>query len=67
MVDMLLIEMLGGMGTLHSGVRGVVIVSLTQSRPGDEVASAAAAGGRVPLPPSLLDPDRRQLRLVHLG
>ena len=58
MIDILLMVVIGGMGTLVGSVIGVVVMSLAQFYLKDlmEIASAATEG--LPLIPDLLDPDR---------
>ncbi len=63
MIDILLMVVIGGMGTMYGAVIGVVIMSLAQSYLKDVMASAAAATANVPVLPHLLDPDRWPLWL----
>jgi branched-chain amino acid transport system permease protein len=58
MIDILLMVVIGGMGTLVGAVLGVVLMSLAQFYLKDLMQIAADAVGGVPLLPNLLDPDR---------
>ena len=58
MIDILLMVVIGGMGTMYGAVLGATIFVVAQNYLQDlmKVASAATAG--VPLLPNLLHPDR---------
>ena len=58
MIDILLMVVIGGMGTLYGAIIGVAIMSLAQFYLKDLMAIAADATSSVPLLPDLLDPDR---------
>lgn len=58
MIDILLMVVIGGMGTLVGAVIGVALMSLAQFYLKDLMAIAADATSGVPLLPHLLDPDR---------
>ena len=58
MIDILLMVVIGGMGTLIGAIIGVVIMSLAQFYLKDLMQVAADATSGVPLLPELLDPDR---------
>ena len=58
MIDILLMVVIGGMGTLWGAVIGVVLLNLAQSYLKDVMASAADAAASIPFLPDLLDPDR---------
>lgn len=58
MIDLLLMVVIGGMGTMMGAVIGVVIMTLAQFYLKDLMASGAAATSNVPLLPDLLNPDR---------
>lgn len=58
MVDILLMVVIGGMGTIYGSVIGVVLMSLAQFYLKDLMQVAADATQGIPLLPSLLDPDR---------
>lgn len=58
MIDILLMVVIGGMGTMAGAVIGVVLMSLAQFYLKDLMAAAAAATAPVPLLPHLLEPDR---------
>ena len=58
MIDILLMVVIGGMGTLIGAVIGVVIMSLAQFYLNDLMQLGADATAGVPLLPELLDPDR---------
>jgi branched-chain amino acid transport system permease protein len=58
MIDILLMVVIGGMGTMIGAVIGVVIMSLAQSYLKDLMQGAADAASSLPLAPDLLNPDR---------
>ncbi len=58
MIDILLMVVIGGMGTMVGAVIGVVIMSLAQFYLKDLMEVAARATADVPLLPDLLNPDR---------
>ncbi|MDN2567070.1 branched-chain amino acid ABC transporter permease [Aquibium sp. A9E412] len=58
MIDILLMVVIGGMGTIIGAVIGVVVMSLAQFYLKDLMQVAADATAGVPLLPDLLDPDR---------
>jgi branched-chain amino acid transport system permease protein len=58
MIDILLMVVIGGMGTLYGAVIGVVVMSLAQFYLKDLMEAGAAATSGLPLVPELLDPDR---------
>jgi branched-chain amino acid transport system permease protein len=58
MIDILLMVVIGGMGTMVGAVIGVVIMSLAQFYLKDLMEVAAQATSGVPLLPDLLNPDR---------
>lgn len=58
MIDILLMVVIGGMGTMVGAVIGVVIMSLAQFYLKDLMEIAAGATAEFPLLPLLLDPDR---------
>lgn len=58
MIDILLMVVIGGMGTMYGAVIGAVLMVLAQYYLRDLMGSAAAALGDIPLLPMLLDPDR---------
>ena len=58
MLDILLMVVIGGMGTLYGAVIGVVLMTLAQYYLKDLMAVGAAATADVPLLPHLLEPDR---------
>jgi len=58
MVDILLMVVIGGMGTMTGAVIGVTIMSLAQFYLKDLMESAALATSGLPLLPHLLNPDR---------
>lgn len=58
MIDILLMVVIGGMGTMVGAVIGVVLMSLAQFYLKDLMALAATATADVPLLPHLVDPDR---------
>jgi len=63
MIDILLMVVIGGMGTMYGAVIGVVVMSLAQSYLKDLMEVAAHATANVPVVPHLLDPDRWPLWL----
>jgi branched-chain amino acid transport system permease protein len=58
MIDILLMVVIGGMGTMIGAVIGVVIMSLAQYYLKDLMQVAADATAGLPLLPDLLNPDR---------
>ncbi|MFN3549728.1 MAG: branched-chain amino acid ABC transporter permease [Mesorhizobium sp.] len=58
MIDILLMVVIGGMGTMVGAVIGVVVMSLAQFYLKDLMEVAAGATAGVPLLPDLLNPDR---------
>jgi len=58
MIDILLMVVIGGMGTMTGAVIGVVIMSMAQFYLKDLMEVAAEATSAIPLLPILLDPDR---------
>jgi branched-chain amino acid transport system permease protein len=58
MIDILLMVVIGGMGTMVGAVIGVVILSLAQFYLKDLMELAAHSTADMPLLPMLLDPDR---------
>ncbi|MXU66657.1 branched-chain amino acid ABC transporter permease [Oceanomicrobium pacificus] len=58
MIDILLMVVIGGMGTVWGAVLGVTLMSLAQFYLKDLMEVAAHATGDLPLLPELLDPDR---------
>ncbi len=58
MIDILLMVVIGGMGTMVGSVIGVVLMSLAQFYLKDLMQVAAEATASVPLLPHLVDPDR---------
>ena len=58
MIDILLMVVIGGMGTMVGAVIGVVIMSLAQFYLKDLMEVAAHATASVPVLPDLLNPDR---------
>ena len=58
MLDILLMVVIGGMGTMVGAVIGVVIMTLAQYYLKDLMAAGAGAVSDVPLLPEILDPDR---------
>jgi branched-chain amino acid transport system permease protein len=58
MIDILLMVVIGGMGTIVGAVIGVVIMSLAQFYLKDLMEAAASATAGIPLVPDLLNPDR---------
>ncbi|MAZ17719.1 branched-chain amino acid ABC transporter permease [Oricola sp.] len=58
MIDILLMVVIGGMGTMVGAVIGVVLMSLAQFYLKDLMEAASSATANIPLVPNLLDPDR---------
>jgi len=58
MVDILLMVVIGGMGTTIGSVIGVAVMTLAQFYLKDVMEAVASATGAVPLLPKLFDPDR---------
>lgn len=58
MIDILLMVVIGGMGTMYGAVIGVALMSLAQYYLKDIMEVAASATANVPLLPHMLDPDR---------
>ena len=58
MLDLLLMVVIGGMGTMMGAVIGVVIMTLAQFYLKDLMAAGASATADLPLLPDLLNPDR---------
>jgi len=58
MLDILLMVVIGGMGTMVGAVIGVVIMTLAQYYLKDLMAAGATASSDMPLLPDLLNPDR---------
>jgi branched-chain amino acid transport system permease protein len=58
MIDILLMVVIGGMGTLVGALIGVVVMSLAQFYLNDLLELGAEATAGIPLLPHLLDPDR---------
>ncbi len=58
MIDILLMVVIGGMGTMLGAVIGVVLMTLAQYYLKDLMALAADATAGIPLVPDLLDPGR---------
>ena len=58
MLDILLMVVIGGMGTMFGAVIGVVIMTLAQFYLKDLMAAGATATADIPLLPDLLNPDR---------
>jgi branched-chain amino acid transport system permease protein len=58
MIDILLMVVIGGMGTMVGGVIGVVVMSLAQFYLKDLMEVASEATSSIPLLPHLLEPDR---------
>ncbi len=63
MINILLMVVIGGMGTMYGAIVGVVVMSLAQSYLKDLMAAAADATASVPILPHLLNPDRWPLWL----
>jgi branched-chain amino acid transport system permease protein len=58
MLDILLMVVIGGMGTMVGAVLGVVVMTLAQFYLKDLMQAGAAAAAGIPLLPRLIDPDR---------
>jgi len=58
MIDILLMVVIGGMGTMYGAIIGVTIMSLAQFYLKDLMEAGAQAAASIPLLPQLLDPDR---------
>jgi branched-chain amino acid transport system permease protein len=58
MIDILLMTVIGGMGTMVGAVIGVVVMTLAQFYLKDLMEAAAGAAAGVPILPHLLDPER---------
>lgn len=58
MIDILLMVVIGGMGTLYGAIIGVVLMSLAQFYLKDLMEAGAHATANLPLLPHLLEPDR---------
>lgn len=58
MIDILLMVVIGGMGTLVGAIIGVVVMSLAQFYLKDLMEAGATATADLPLVPDLLNPDR---------
>lgn len=58
MIDILLIAVIGGMGTLYGAIVGSVLFLIAQTYLQDLMAAARAAAAGLPLLPNLLQPDR---------
>ena len=58
MIDILLMVVIGGMGTMVGAVIGATFLSIAQFYLKDLMESAAHATGSIPLLPDLLNPDR---------
>jgi branched-chain amino acid transport system permease protein len=58
MVDILLMVVIGGMGTLVGSVLGVVVMTLAQFYLKDVMEAGVALTAHIPVLPKLLDPDR---------
>lgn len=58
MLDLLLMVVIGGMGTIYGAVIGATLLVLAQTYLQDLMGSAAAATEMIPLLSRLLDPDR---------
>lgn len=58
MIDILLMVVIGGMGTLYGAIIGAAIMSLAQFYLKDLMEVAAHATSSIPLLPDLLNPDR---------
>jgi branched-chain amino acid transport system permease protein len=58
MIDILLMVVIGGMGTMFGAIIGVTIMSLAQFYLKDVMEAGAQATANIPLLPQLLDPDR---------
>ena len=58
MIDVLLMVVIGGMGTMYGAVLGATIFVLAQNYLQSLMGAAASATAALPLVPDLLDPDR---------
>ena len=58
MIDILLMVVIGGMGTMYGAVLGATVFVLAQNYLQNLMGAAAAATASVPLVPDLLSPDR---------
>lgn len=58
MIDILLMVVIGGMGTMYGAVIGAVLLVLAQYYLRDLMGSAAEALSNVPVLPFILEPDR---------
>jgi len=58
MTDILLMVVIGGMGTMVGAIIGVVVMSLAQFYLKDLMAAASEATAGIPLVPEILAPDR---------
>ncbi|MCB9993389.1 MAG: branched-chain amino acid ABC transporter permease [Hyphomicrobiaceae bacterium] len=58
MIDILLMVVIGGMGTMYGAVIGVALMSLAQYYLKDIMEVAASATANVPVLPQMLNPDR---------
>lgn len=58
MIDVLLMVVIGGMGTLYGAVIGVVLMTLARYYLMDVMALGASATSSIPILPELLHPDR---------
>ncbi len=58
MIDILLMVVIGGMGTLHGAVIGAVLVVLAQTYLRDMMGEVPPAMAELPILPDLFDPDR---------
>lgn len=58
MIDILLMVVIGGMGTIYGAVIGAVLLVLAQSYLRDLMGAAADSVAELPVLPLLLDPDR---------
>lgn len=58
MIDILLMVVIGGMGTMHGAVIGVTVMSLAQFYLKDLMEAGAIATADIPVLPHLLEPDR---------
>lgn len=58
MIDILLMVVIGGMGTIYGAVIGAVVLMLAQNYLKDLMASAATNLADIPYAPELLNPDR---------
>jgi branched-chain amino acid transport system permease protein len=63
MIDILLMVVIGGMGTMYGAVIGVVVMSLAQTYLKDVMEAASTATANLPLVPHLLAPERWPLWL----